>query len=267
MHKNESSRRHFIRISSAALGTLTLSPLAGAASGRVLANNLTRPEGGKLNIICVGAHPGDPEFGCGGTMAKYSDAGHSVTFLYLTRGEAWAGDPSLSHVQAAALRTLEAENSCKILNAKPLFAGQVDGDTELNSQRAEEFKNLLLSVNPDIVFSHWPIDSHRDHQVAGCLTLNAWLKTDRQFVLYFYEVDTGSETMGFTPTDYVDITDVSDRKKQAMFAHKSQGPEAIYEKDFRAMEDFRGLEAGVMAAEAFIQFKTKAARSGIIGLF
>ena len=70
----------------------------------------------KLSIVCIGAHPGDPEFGCGGTMAKYANAGHSVTFLYLTRGE--AGDPTKSYAESAAIRTKEAENACKILHAK-----------------------------------------------------------------------------------------------------------------------------------------------------
>ena len=39
-------------------------------------------------MVCVGAHPDDPESGCGGTLARYAAAGHRVTVLYLTRGEA-----------------------------------------------------------------------------------------------------------------------------------------------------------------------------------
>ncbi|MDA0195462.1 MAG: PIG-L family deacetylase [Bacteroidetes bacterium] len=58
-------------------------------------------------MCCVGAHPGDPEFGCGGTMAKYSDAGHDVILLYLTRGE--ASDPGKTYTEMAALRTEEAQ--------------------------------------------------------------------------------------------------------------------------------------------------------------
>jgi LmbE family N-acetylglucosaminyl deacetylase len=266
MKKEDSSRRGFIKSSALALGGLSISPTV--LSAKENSNLRYRGASGekKLNILCIGAHPGDPEFGCGGTMAKYSNAGHSVTFLYLTRGEGWAGDPSLSHDQAAALRTKEAEVSCKILNAKPLFAGQIDGDTELTRKRCEEMTKLILSEKPDIVFTQWPIDSHMDHQVTGTLTYTAWIKSEQKFDLFFYEVDTGSETVGFTPTDYVDITDVRERKKAAMFAHKTQGPEKIYDKDFKTMEDFRGLEAGVKAAEAFVHFKVKSERATIIGL-
>ena len=38
----------------------------------------------------------------------------------------------------------------------------------------------------------------------------------------------GSQTMGFHPTDYVDITAVREKKKAALFAHKSQNGEEIY---------------------------------------
>lgn len=266
MKKNESTRRNFIKFSSVAMGGMLIAPTIGSAKEMTSLGTKAGTAENILNILCVGGHPGDPEFGCGGTMAKYSDAGHNVFFLYFTRGEAWAGDHSLSFDKAAALRTKEAEVSCKILNAKALFAGQIDDNSELNKKRSEEMTKQILSVNPDIVFSHWPLDSNMDHQISACITYNAWIKAEQKFDLYYYEVDTGSETVGFTPTDYVDITDVRDRKMAAMLAHKTQSPQRIYDKDFKAMEDFRGLEAGVKAAEAFVHFKTKSKRATIIGL-
>jgi LmbE family N-acetylglucosaminyl deacetylase len=41
----------------------------------------------KLNVVCVGADPDDPETGCGATLARYSARGHNVMIVYLTRGE------------------------------------------------------------------------------------------------------------------------------------------------------------------------------------
>jgi LmbE family N-acetylglucosaminyl deacetylase len=264
MKKNNIGRRGFVRLSAMGIGGVAITPAIREQNDpKENQLNPKRPEK-QLNILCIGAHPGDPEFGCGGTLAKYSDAGHQVTLLYLTRGE--AGDPSKSYAESAALRTKEAETACAILKARAVFAGQIDGNTELNKVSNENMSHLILSEKPDIVFTHWPLDSHVDHQIAGLLTLTAWIKSGRQFHLYFYEVNTGSETMGFEPTDYVDITEVRQKKKQAMFAHQTQNPQEEYDGWFKAMEDFRGLEVSTKAAEGFIHFKASPGRATIVGL-
>ncbi len=260
MEKKKPARRDFIKRSAMALGGIAIAPMTGMAHKTAKSNAADK----KLHIVCLGAHPGDPEFGCGGTMAKYSDAGHQVTFLYLTRGE--ASDPKVTYEAMAAARTKEAETACKILNATPQFAGQIDGNTELNKTQNEKIGKMLLALNPDIVFAQWPVDGHPDHQVTGMLALTAWVKSARAFHLYFYEVNTGVETMGFVPTDYVDITALRERKKAAMFAHKTQDPINTYNDYFKPLEEFRGLEAGVKAAEAFIHFKTEQVRATIVGL-
>ena len=103
-------------------------------------------------------------------MAKYSDAGHTVIFLYVTRGE--ASDPGKSHNEMAALRTKEAEAASKILNATPRFLGQVDGETVLDKRRNEDAEKMILAESPDIVFTQWPVDAHHDHQVTGFVGIN-----------------------------------------------------------------------------------------------
>lgn len=259
--KNNGSRRDFIGMSAMGLGGLVFP--ADDMRGKKT-EILAIPENPlkKLNIICAGAHPGDPEFGCGGTMAKFSKAGHKVTFLYLTRGE--AGDPNKTYAESAALRTKEAEVACNALHVEPRFAGQIDGNTVLSNEKNAEMLKIIASEKPDMIFTQWPVDTHPDHQVTGLIILNAWAKMDKKFDLYFYEVNTGSETMSFNPTDYADITDVRDLKKIAMYAHKTQDPVNTYNAFFQQMEDFRGLKAGVKAAEAFIHFKTKADRAKIL---
>jgi LmbE family N-acetylglucosaminyl deacetylase len=205
-----------------------------------------------LNIVCIGAHPGDPEFGCGGTMARLAKAGHKVYFFYLTRGEAYDAKQSFS--TSGALRTKEAETSCGILNATPVFIGQTDGDTVYNKDWRERTAKMLMDIQPAIVFTQWPMDTHPDHQVAGLIGISAWTMSRKSFELFFYEVNTGSESIQFFPTDHVDITMVREQKKSALLAHQTQQPQQVYDDFFRTMEEFRGLEAGVKAAEAFIHF-------------
>ena len=236
------SRREFASQSAAAL--------ALPAQTLVTESSAQPPESKRtLHVVCVGAHPDDPESGCGGTLARYAEKGHRVTIVYLTRGE--AGIRGKSHEQAAAIRTAEAEAACKILGARPLFAGQFDGATEVDPRRTEAFVALIRAERPDLLLTHWPIDTHPDHQAASLLTIRAGQASRGRVPLYFFEVDYGYQTMGFQPSDYVDITTVREKKKAALFAHRSQDGEGVYRTHHEVMENFRGRELGVAAAEAF----------------
>jgi LmbE family N-acetylglucosaminyl deacetylase len=63
--------------------------------------------------------------------------------------------------------------------------------------------------------------------------------------------------MIFKPTDYVDISETKDQKKKAVYCHVSQDPPGIYQCGHAVMEDFRGRELGVVAAEAFVRMTGK----------
>jgi LmbE family N-acetylglucosaminyl deacetylase len=220
--------------------------LAGAAEGAV-----QQAGERQLKVLVAGAHPDDPESGCAGTIARYTDQGHAVTVLYLTRGE--AGIAGKSHAQAAEIRTAEAEKACAILKARPIFAGQVDGATEIAAVRYDAFHGIVAAEMPDVVFTHWPIDSHRDHRVCSLLAYEAWLRSGRSFALYYFEVDLGAQTQCFRPTHYVDITTTEPRKRAACLAHESQNAaEGFYAVYHEKMHQFRGMEAGCKLAEAFV---------------
>ena len=240
------SRRNFVKQAGASIGALSLPSLLQAAP----VDNIN-----KKKIVCLGGHPDDPESGCGGTLAKLRKAGHDVTIIYLTTGE--AGIPGTSHDKAASIRKAEAIAACKILDAKYIFAGQIDGDSIMNNEWAEKIKTIIANENPDIVFTHWPLDIHKDHQIASLLGIQAWVGLGKKFLLYFFEVCTGEQTFIFHPTDYVDITETQEQKKQALYCHLSQDPPGIYQCGHAAMEDFRGREMGVTAAEAFIRMNGK----------
>ena len=202
-------------------------------------------------IIVFGAHPDDPETGCGGLMALLSQAGHDVVAAYLTRGE--AGIPEKSHQEAADIRTKEALEACEVLGARAAFLGQIDGRCEVNAARYADVHRFVAHEQPDVVLTHWPIDTHRDHRACSLLVYDVWQRLDRRFALFYYEVMTGQQTQNFAPTDYVDIGSVVQQKHRACFVHASQKIEAFYPNDHGKMERFRGLEFGCDYAEAFVR--------------
>ncbi len=199
-----------------------------------------------LKIVVTGGHPGDPECGCGGTIARYTGAGHEVLVLYLNRGEGFCGGAPLD--QCGAIRTAEAREACRILGATPAFAGQYDGRAVVDDSHYSEFDALLAAAKPDVVFTQWPVDSHRDHRAVSSLALDAWLKGGKKFALYYYEV--AEDTSTFTPTDFVDISSVEARRRTACYAHVSQQPGKWYPKQ-QEITRARGANSGVSQAEAF----------------
>jgi LmbE family N-acetylglucosaminyl deacetylase len=199
----------------------------------------------RLKLVVTGGHPGDPEYGCGGTIARFTDLGHEAVLLYLNDGVP-AGKPR------DGVRIAEARRACELLKARPVFAGQTDGDAVVDRAHYEAFHTLLDAEKPDVVFTHWPIDNHADHRAMAMLVYDAWRRMKKSVSLYYYEVSNGEDTVQFAPTDLVDISTSSDRKRQACFAHASQSPERFYALQEQVTR-MRGLERGCKQAEGYIR--------------
>src|SRR5262249_5391984 len=171
-----------------------------------------------------------------------------------------------SNEEAASIRSAECEAACKIIGAKAVFAGQIDGSTEVSAARIEEMKKLMTAEAPDLLFAHWPIDTHPDHQAASLLAQRAYFSMSQRTQLYLFEVNTGSQSQGFMPNVYVDISSVVELKKSALFAHVSQDGQGIWKQHHEAIAGFRGREAGVTAAEAFFHLPRPNAATRLPGL-
>ena len=197
----------------------------------------------KMKVMVCGGHPGDPEYGCGGTVARLAALGHDVVLLYLNDG-AWPPTP-------ASVRKAEAEKACEILKVRPAYAGQINGHAVVDAAHYDDYQKIIAAENPDAVLTQWPIDNHADHRAISALTYNAWHKLEKKFALYYYEVSNGEDTLQFAPNRYVDISDTEPQKRAACYAHASQTPDRYY-----ALQDevarFRGIERGYKRAEAFL---------------
>lgn len=232
------SRRNFV-------ATTVAAPLASAQQTSGSEKQPTR-----LRVVFTGGHPGDPECGCAGTIARYAALGHDVVLLYMNRGEGFCqgADPS----QCGVVRTQEAINACKILKARAVFNDQIDGKAVIDNAHYASLQHLLSGENPDIVFLQWPIDSHRDHRGLSNLVLDAWLQSKKSFALYYYEV--AEDTMMFSPMEFVDISDphIESLRRAACYAHASQAPEKWFPLQTE-LTHFRGVQSGHGQAEAFLR--------------
>jgi LmbE family N-acetylglucosaminyl deacetylase len=218
--------------------------LLALAASPVFAQSPSKP----LKIAVTGGHPGDPECGCGGTVARYTELGHDVVLLYLNRGEGFCGPAGLD--RCADIRTAEAQSACRSLQARAGFAGQIDARAIVDPPHYDSFARLLAAEKPDVLFTHWPVDRHRDHRAISLLALDAWWAGGKSFAFYFYEV--AEDTTMFAPTEYVDISPVEGRRRAACYAHMSQEPDRWYPKQVEITRR-RGRESGFAQAEAFLR--------------
>jgi len=218
--------------------------VAGTVGVNAASQAVSSTNARKCKIVITGGHPGDPEYGCGGTIARLTSMGHEVVLLYLNDG-AWE--------TSAAVRIAEAKKACEILKARPRYADQTNGHAVVDNDHYQAFQKIVEAESPDAVFTHWMVDNHADHRAIANLTYEAWKQSRHAFALYYYEVSDGEDTTQFpAPTHYVDISDVADRKRAACYAHASQSPDFYY-----GLQDtvaiFRGFQGGSKKAEAYVQ--------------
>ncbi len=196
----------------------------------------------KMNILAIGAHPDDIEFGCGGSLIKYADRGHHLFLLIMTEGG--LGAPN-------RIRKAEQLDAQEILGIRRIFWGNYE-DTylEVNKDVISQIENVIAEVKPDFIFCHYPDDTHQDHRHLAQAVISA---TRYVRNVLFYE---GPTTQNCDPQIFIDISDTLDRKMKALEAHRSQIEKTNIEdltiiELARSTANFRGTQGRVKFAEAF----------------
>jgi len=196
----------------------------------------------KVNILAIGAHPDDIEFGCGGALIKYTQKGQRLFLLVMTGGGLGG---------SSVLRTEEQKASGKILGANKIFWGGYE-DTHLvvDVELIGKIEAVIAEVKPDFIFCNFPDDTHQDHRhlAQAIMSATRYIRN----VLFFE----GPTTQNFNPQVFVDISDTLDKKMKALKAHRSQVMKTNIEdlsivEVARSSANFRGIQGRVKYAEAF----------------
>jgi len=210
------------------------------------------PPAKKLKIVVFGGHCDDPETGAGGLIATLTGMGHEVIVAYGTvfrGGRLYFGRPELE------VRSAEASEACKILGATPKFFPYAHEKLVADEATVRAVAAWFDEVKPDIVLTHWPLDTHENHHSVSSLVWQCY-KHRGGWNLYFFEVETDMQTLAFKPELYLDIKSVRDIKKRSVDVYKSQHPEAIW-RIHEAMHRRRGAECGTEFAEAYSLVEAK----------
>tara|TARA_R110000744_G_scaffold372630_4_gene484362 strand:+ start:1216 stop:1869 length:654 start_codon:yes stop_codon:yes gene_type:complete len=206
------------------------------------------------NVLAIGAHPDDIEFGCFGTLKKHINEGDNVTMLVMTHSDV-IDTHTRNVVRDSSISRQEASASAKVLGAKLLLGPFQDTKVPFNSDSVGFIENVIRENNINWIYTHWAGDTHQDH----INTLNATMASSRlvKNVLCYEQVPLPRiSSVQPNINYYVDISSTINIKIQGCKVHHHQiskftqyGFDMI--ENVKSLAKFRGSQCGVKYAEAF----------------
>lgn len=196
-----------------------------------------------LRVLVVLAHPDDPEFYCGGTVARWIYEGREVTYCLLTRGDKGDDDVATDPEMLAQKRMAEQRAAAEVLGVKEvIFLDHPDGYLTPDLALRRDVVRVIRQVRPEIIVTcdptnFFPSDryiNHSDHRAAGQATLDAVFPASGSG-LYFpellqeeglkpHKVEQVYVAGAQHPNTIINVTKFLDRKIAALKEHASQIP-------------------------------------------
>jgi LmbE family N-acetylglucosaminyl deacetylase len=193
------------------------------------------------DIWVILAHPDDPEFFCGASIARWTSTGHHVSYCLLTCGDKGTNDRSLRPEELCAIRNQEQMAAAEVLGvSKVRFLDFPDGYLVPDLVLRRDITRVIRQEKPDVIVTCDPLNlyirdayiNHPDHRAAGQATLDAVFPSARDH-LTFVELwrDEGLEphnvrevwvSIPLQENTALDVTDFWDIKINALLKHKSQ---------------------------------------------
>ncbi|MCB0111311.1 MAG: PIG-L family deacetylase [Caldilineaceae bacterium] len=191
-------------------------------------------------VLVIMAHPDDPDFICGGTIALMATQGIEVTYMILTNGDKGNHNPEITRNQLIAFRKIEQRAAAAVCGVKDvLFMGEEDGFLRPTREIRERVTREIRRLKPQLVICQDPdrylvgdsYINHPDHRNAGLVALEAIFPAADNPMFYPEMADEGyaphkiSQLYVHGPADAkvkVDITAVIETKIAAILCHKTQ---------------------------------------------
>lgn len=203
---------------------------------------------GYQRVLALGAHPDDVELGCGGAVLLAHEAGAEVHAAIMSRCEDEAPRATSN------LRANEFLRACEITGAKPHTYSLPNRELpEHRREVMEVLERLQDEVKPDLVFIPFLEDPHQDHETVAKAAVRTFRRNET--ILQYEIIRYGSHS--FTPSLFVDISEVLEGKLAALRCYESQFQKRAYfdEESFRSLARTRGAQSGCAYAEGFVLYK------------
>ena len=193
------------------------------------------------NILVILAHPDDPEFFCGGTLARWAQAGHHIQYYLLTCGDKGRNDHNqdIPGDELCDLRHQEEQAAASVLGVKAVhFLDRDDGTLVPDIDLRRDVVRIIRKMKPDILVTCDPQNlfatygiNHPDHRAAGQVVLDAVFPAAGNDLFFPELLKEGYPphmpnevwvSLTNRPNVTIDITDAWQTKLKALKEHKSQ---------------------------------------------
>jgi LmbE family N-acetylglucosaminyl deacetylase len=216
---------------------------------------------GQKEILIILAHPDDPEFFLGATIARWIKAGHCVRYVLLTKGDKGAEKETQTQDEICRVRVEEQRNAADFLGiASVEFLDYEDGYLIPNLALRREVVRQIRTFKPDILVTCDPTNvfpsehyiNHPDHRYAGQVVIDAVFPAAGNHCFFPellkeglqpHEVDEVWMSVTHQPNVILDVSEHWEDKIEALKRHASQiGDPTAFEKK---MLERLGAEGGV----------------------
>lgn len=247
----------------------------GASAPAVMARSAMEPGAPPASspprILAVSAHPADFCSRAGGTLIKHVRAGSKVKVIWLTQGETDESGfivhehPGIPVEEIRRMREKEAFAAAAVVGAEGKMFGFGDGPLRMTPERMEMLAQEMADFKPDVILTHWKDElTYPTHWRTSHSAIEAAQMARVTWNIHFFEPNIGTAArVGFVPDHYVDITDVFDRKLEALKTLVGQ-PRLV--SDYTACNRWRGIECGRQYAEAFVRWAPKPPVYDLLGV-
>ncbi len=199
-------------------------------------------------VLVLGPHTDDGEFGCGGTIAKFTAAGKSVYYAAFSIAEDSVPEGLPKDIldqeirKAAAVLGIPSENLF-------VYRYPVRKFPQYRQELLEELVKLRSQISPDLVLLPARSDVHQDHQTIA----NEGIRAFKFTRILGYEMPWNNLTM--TTNCFIKLEEAHIAKKlEAIMCYQSQiaaGRGYSDESFIRSQVRMRGVQCGSHYAEAF----------------
>ena len=194
-------------------------------------------------MLVISPHADDESIGCGGLLALY---GKQCDLVLLTDGRKGHTTKEYGNEEKLVkVRKEEFLNAAQIAGVnKVVFLDIEDGTVFKNKKKITD--NLDVK-NYNYIFVPNRFESHLDHRVVYPIIKELKKKQKSDAIIYEYEVWTPLQH----PTWFLDITSVSEKKRNMISQHISQLADVDYVTKGLALSCYRGMFNNSLYAEAY----------------